>query len=397
MCPSYIKKVLALSLFLVIHTCIIPAQGKYGGGNGTEEDPYQIWDANHMQAIGADANDWNKHFVLMADIDLSQFDGEDGREKFNMIGSYWIDEMGFGNGQGFSGVFDGNDCIVSSLSIDWGWAAVGLFAHLDGGTIMNLGLAEPDITGRYCVGALIGQLTSGTVSHCYVMGGSVSGLWGGVGGLIGSSGQCFFDACSGCHEIRDCYVNETAVVGSSEVGGLIGQNWGTVIGSYSHSSVIGQGDGYGMASVAGGLVGGNGGMLEVSYSSGSVSGESTVGGLVGGNYRIWRFGYSGGIINNCYAIAHVDGNDLVGGLVGLNAEGTVTNCYAAGSVTADANFGGLVGKNGNYDWYDNCDVGSIVTSCWDIEASNMSNMCGSQEDCSSGCDPNCGKTSAESL
>ena len=51
-------------------------------GSGTEGDPYQIWDANDMQAIGADKNYWDAHFKLMADIDLGAYTGT----SFNIIG-----------------------------------------------------------------------------------------------------------------------------------------------------------------------------------------------------------------------------------------------------------------------------------------------------------------------
>ena len=52
-------------------------------GSGDANDPYQIWDANDMQAIGADPPYWDMHFKLMADIDLSRFDGT----SFNVIGN----------------------------------------------------------------------------------------------------------------------------------------------------------------------------------------------------------------------------------------------------------------------------------------------------------------------
>jgi hypothetical protein len=61
-----------------------PAQAKYGGGTGEPNDPYLIFDANQMNEIGADSNDWDKHFILMADIDLSGFTGT----AFNIIGYY---------------------------------------------------------------------------------------------------------------------------------------------------------------------------------------------------------------------------------------------------------------------------------------------------------------------
>ena len=46
------------------------AQRKYGGGTGEPNDPYLIYTPEQMNAIGAEPNDWSKHFKLMADIDL---------------------------------------------------------------------------------------------------------------------------------------------------------------------------------------------------------------------------------------------------------------------------------------------------------------------------------------
>jgi len=40
-------------------------------GSGTSCEPYQIWDANDLNALGADPNYYSSHFELMADIDLS--------------------------------------------------------------------------------------------------------------------------------------------------------------------------------------------------------------------------------------------------------------------------------------------------------------------------------------
>lgn len=59
-----------------------PAHAKYGGGTGEPNDPYLIYTAEQMNTIGADLDDWDKHFKLMADIDLSGYTGTD----FNIIG-----------------------------------------------------------------------------------------------------------------------------------------------------------------------------------------------------------------------------------------------------------------------------------------------------------------------
>ena len=66
----------------------------YGGGCGTVPDPYLIYTAEQMNNIGANPDDWDKHFKLMNDIDLSGYTGT----SFNLIGA---------SDDRFSGSFDG--------------------------------------------------------------------------------------------------------------------------------------------------------------------------------------------------------------------------------------------------------------------------------------------------
>jgi hypothetical protein len=86
------------------------AHAKYGGGTGEPNNPYQIKDANHMQAIGANPDDWDKHFKLMADIDLGDYAGTE----FNIIGDKHYD--GGWVGTAFTGVFDGNGHTISNFT-----------------------------------------------------------------------------------------------------------------------------------------------------------------------------------------------------------------------------------------------------------------------------------------
>ena len=90
----------------------------------------------------------------------------------------------------------------------------------------------------------------------------------------------------------------------------------------------------------GGLVGQNDGTIVNGVANGSVSGSGThqqVGGLIG-------FNSSSGSIDTSVFFGDVVGNDSVGGLVGQN-DGTIENSLSSGSVTANNNFGGFVGNN----------------------------------------------------
>jgi len=90
----------------------------------------------------------------------------------------------------------------------------------------------------------------------------------------------------------------------------------------------------GSGGYVGGLVGENDGSVWNCYSTGAIVGDDYVGGLVG--YNDW------GGISNCYSTGVVAGDRGVGGLVGTNP-GVVRNCYSTGVVTGNDNVGGLVG------------------------------------------------------
>ena len=56
----------------LIAACLLPfpAHAQYSGGHGTSADPYQIATAADLIALGETPTDYDKHFILTADIDL---------------------------------------------------------------------------------------------------------------------------------------------------------------------------------------------------------------------------------------------------------------------------------------------------------------------------------------
>ncbi|MBM4029416.1 MAG: protease inhibitor I42 family protein, partial [Planctomycetes bacterium] len=240
---------------------------KYGGGRGTADDPYQIRTAEQMNAIGANPRDWDKHFMLMADIDLSGYDGKNGRPKFNLIapvaggmGAYYFATP-------FVGVLDGNGHTISHLTIAGGTYYQALFGFLhETAEVKNLGLVEVNVvaSSNY-VGALVGY-NFAPVTRCYSTG-SVTSTGIQVGGLVGYNRGTVIQ----CH-------STATVRGNSVIGGLVGENWGTVRACYARGAVTPSNTGSGQA---GGLVGGNFMTVEQCYSTGAVHGTATAGGLVG--------------------------------------------------------------------------------------------------------------------
>jgi len=186
------KLTMSLLVLLAISFSALPALGQYGGGSGTAEDPYLIYTPEQMNEIGAHRGDWDKHFKLMADIDLSAYTGT----SFNIIGYYGSQY----DQKPFTGVFDGNGHTISNFTYtSTGTDYIGVFGHVDGpdAEIKDLGLINPSVDagngGR--VGSLVGRIEEGSITSCYVEGGSVSGD-SKVGGLVADNGGAITNCSS---------------------------------------------------------------------------------------------------------------------------------------------------------------------------------------------------------
>ena len=210
-------------LFLL--TFVSTAVAKYSGGTGEPNDPYQIATAADLIALGETPDDYDKHFILTADIDLDP-NLPGGRVFDGAIIAPDTDPEQWGfQGTPFAGVFHGNGRTISRLTIAWGMY-VGLFGQMrDGASIRNLGLDGVEVSGHWYVGGLVGHNDGGRITSSY------------------SSGS---------------------VNGNECVGGLTGRNGGSIAVSYSNGSVSGY-------ESVGGLVGiCDGGSVSASCSSGSV-------------------------------------------------------------------------------------------------------------------------------
>jgi hypothetical protein len=270
----------------------------YSGGSGAEADPYKISTPNDWQQLIATSSDWDKHFILLNDIDFKGM-------SITPVGS---------SATCFSGVFDGKGFRIRNAIINIPADDVGLFGWVDsGGLIQNVGIDNAVVTGKWSVGALVGNNHyQGTIRHCYA---------------------------------------SSVVQGDYYVGGLAGGNEGVIEFSYSTSTVSGK-------NWVGGLVGSSGYSVRSCYATGSVNGVHDIGGLVGQNH---------GTVGSCYATSPVNGTSSVGGLVGENMNyfgGFIMYSYSSGAVSGSSDVGGLIGLK-DQDYY-----GWSVMSCfWDFQTS----------------------------
>ncbi len=320
-------------ILLILLAFVANSSAQYSDGSGTEQDPYQIQTASDWLTLLNTSADWNKNFILTADLDLQGI-------TLTPVGNSSIF---------FTGFLDGDNHVIRNAVINMpDTDSVGLFGYVgETGRISNLGVEDSAAAGRNNVGTLAG-FNGGSLTDCYADT-DVSGEQN-VGGLVGTS--------SG--SLVDCYATG-AIVGIVSAGGLLGYNsYGNLSGCHStadvRSSLLGGGlvgvndgdltacraggDVTGSGPVIGGLVGSNGGYVTACYSTGHITGDGGVGGLVG-----WNSYY--GTITACFTTSQVSGNTEIGGLVGLTRPfGVITNSYATGDVNGSVEIvGGLVGRN----------------------------------------------------
>src|SRR5512136_1328812 len=125
------------------------ATAKYSGGTGEPNDPYEIATAADMIALGEDPNDYDKHFILTADIDLDP--NLPGGKVFDraVIAPDMVPSNAYGmfGGPYFTGMFDGKCHAISHLTIR-GKNYLGLFGCLaESGEVKGVGVVDVKIAG----------------------------------------------------------------------------------------------------------------------------------------------------------------------------------------------------------------------------------------------------------
>ena len=270
-----------MSLPILLTLCLFgqQAQAGFAGGAGEPNDPYQIATAGQLISIGSDPNLLGKHFILVCDIDLDP--NLPGRKIFTraVIAPEPNIERPF-HGLVFTGSFDGNGHRIRNLNIV-GEPIFDLRPFKPIKTAFNLGLFDR-----------VGE-----------------------GGWI--------------HSLGLEHVSVKGPDSSQYVGGIVGENVGTISNCYVTGSVLGGKE------------------------------SESLGGLAG---------YNGGSIVNCYSTCHIStgaGSNSIGGLVGYPRSGCVANCYYSGWNGSPNRFTGpLAGNPGLY--------GGNISSClWDVSVSKL--------------------------
>ena len=183
-----------------------------------------------------------------------------------------------------------------------------------------------------------------------------------ITGLNTTSG--LFRQIGGGSHIQSLALRGTMTCASSTSGGSVvgyanGKNI-VIENCFSYVTVTGTGRN------VGGIVGyANSTTIRNCANLGAVTGDSSVGGIIGG------FVGSGAVITGCYNTGAVTATaSNAGGIFGNGNYGiTVTNCYNTGAVSANSNAGGIGGVlKGETNWTGSLLATSAVSDCYSVGA-----------------------------
>ena len=216
-------------IFFVVCVCVFSVTtskgGTYSGGDGTSATPYLISTPTDLNEIGIDPNDWDKEFVLTADIDMSGYTGT----QYNIIGT---------TTQPFAGKLDGRGHVIRNFSYSVSYQTeVGLIGYMENAVVCNVGAEDVNMNcpDSRAVGVIAGTMKSGTISQCYVSGGAVSADQS-VGAVVGVTGSL--------STVEDCYC-ATPVTANNYYGALVGECHGAVNNSFYDTTICGSAAGAG--------------------------------------------------------------------------------------------------------------------------------------------------------
>lgn len=283
------------------------ADSVFDNGDGTANNPYVILTGDQLALManlingsittynGANVtySDFNTaYYKLGADIYLNDtinwrnWGYQDGNGNMIAPANVW-NPIG-----DFFGVFDGAGYTVyGAFVLNNSSTDIGLFTSLNDGdaVIKNLGVLNSFFGGGSNVGAVVGNVTAGSVINCHSRANVIStGNGAGIAGINAA-------------EIRGCYAD--GIVGSDiNAGGIAGENTGIISNCFSLCALEG-------GAAAGGIVGVNAG-------SGSVSTSMNLG-VVGSS------------------------SGVKGGIAGSSAPQSISRCYYAAGICS----GGIAGAD----------------------------------------------------
>ncbi len=194
-------------------------------GDGTQDNPYQIENWLQLDQVRLFPN---AHFILVQNLSETTTGYIEYASSTANTGKGWL-PIG-DNENPFQGSFNGNAKIITGLNINRpNQSFIGLFGFANNASVKNLLLQSVEVTGGDYTGSLIGysrntQSSSIAVNTTLVGSSNVGGLIGFQSGNLALTTSCTVDGI---------------ITGDTSVGGLIGKNYGAVKSSSTNVVITG--------------------------------------------------------------------------------------------------------------------------------------------------------------
>ena len=367
----------------------------YAGGDGSEENPYQIATAAQLALLAKETNDGtggNAHYIQTNNISLNR-SSWDPTYEWPCIGNiydyYWMYVHYFtgvydGNGYWIDNMFQGVNDSISQLG--------GLFGLTKDAVIKNVTLKNSHIKSSYIAGGIIGCAGNTQIINCHISNVSVeSGTVG--GGIVGVAGVSFLDYLYSVQGAGDCYIVDCSASGSiTSLNHLMGYYKGGIVGDIDvFSGVALVKDCVNRCEIEANDDLNDGGIVGHCYSPenlseivgcenyGSINAQSLtdanynggIAGMASGKFQIKdctnygvvgneEIGYTGGIVGGCSAEVCFCNNygDCIGvfagGIVGTMSKSSIHDCTNEGNILSSAYAAGILAQNEYGDFVYNC-------------------------------------------
>jgi hypothetical protein len=369
-----------LFISIIFYTSILSINvfAQFGGGVGSNDDPYQISNAEHLQKLAHDINSGvdydNMYFKVMNDIDLSTVCGAElnGGTSWKPIGNTDNHFKGVFDGSHFKitglyinepdkncqGLFSYNNGVIKNITI-YGKVIgnefiAGICAYcLKGGEIESC-INNATIKGNKLIGGICGSVKDTSIVQNCLNNGEILGIeyWaGGICGYLGVSSQvasCLNNGNINSNElgggicgansnssiVKDC-MNYGVIKGNKVIGSICG----VVIDNSIVQSCSNNGEILGIECWAGGICGYLDEFSQVTscLNIGNINSNEWCGGICGANYN-------SSMVKDCMNCGVIKGNNVTGGICGGNSA-IITTCLNTGNVQQTVKSGSICGWN----------------------------------------------------
>lgn len=320
-------------------------------GQGTEGNPYKIYDATDFMAIAnnisADNTFEEVYFAQMDDID---FGGTaEAPVQLPAIGKAAITSITT-VAWGFDGTYDGRFKSIKGIyhtsdANDAAGKFNGLFSSIGTkGTVKSIVFDADNYVSSYNYVGAIASISKGTIDHC-TNNANITATNAFAGGICGylASGLGTIQYCENTGDIK-AMTYATGIVSGSQSGTTITE-YASIVKNCTNHGNISTTNGVGSAGIAGSFSGtitecSNDGTIDDSQGIAKTT-MNTAGILSNGSYIVE--------VSKCNNVGAVKGSKSVGGIIGNIMKGddanlTVSDCKNTGSVQGTGtNVGGIIG------------------------------------------------------